>query len=272
VTDSQTIDRARIPTDRRPGHRPRRKSEPFGSGRRRGGVPNVSVIVPTLNEAANLPHVLPRLPETVHEVIVVDGHSEDDTVAVAKALCPKARVVHQSRRGKGNALACGFEASSGDILVMLDADGSADPEEISAFVRALTAGADFAKGSRFVSGGGSADITPLRKLGNRALSGLVNVLYGKEYTDLCYGYNAFWRHCLPVMNVDVDGFEIETLINIRIAQSGLKVAEVPSYERERIHGRSNLNAFRDGLRVLRTIFRERYRSSRGLRPARDGGC
>ena len=142
---------------------------------------------------------------------------------------------------------------------MLDADGSADPAEIPRFVDALLDGADFAKGSRFCESGGSSDITPLRKAGNLALSGTVNALFGTSYSDLCYGYNAFWRHCLPAMNVDCTGFEIETLINIRVGRAGLDVREVPSFERDRIHGESNLRTFRDGGRVLRTILRERLR-------------
>ena len=223
------------------------------------GWPRISVIVPTLNEAKNLPHVFAELPEGLHEVIVVDGFSTDGTPEVARRLRPDVKVVKQAQRGKGDALRCGFEAATGDILVMLDADGSADPAEIPAFVRALTEGADFAKGTRFHPDGGSSDITPLRSAGNRLLSGTVNLLFGTAYSDLCYGYNAFWRHCLPAMNVDCTGFEVETLINIRIARAGLKVSEVPSFERDRIHGQSNLNTFRDGGRVLRTILRERLR-------------
>jgi glycosyltransferase involved in cell wall biosynthesis len=221
--------------------------------------PRVSVIVPTLNEAKNLPHVFAELPPGLHEVIVVDGFSTDGTPEVARSLHPGVRVVEQTQRGKGDALRCGFEAATGDILVMLDADGSADPAEIPAFVRALTAGADFAKGTRFHPKGGSSDITPLRSAGNHLLSGTVNLLFGTGYSDLCYGYNAFWRHCLPAMNVDCTGFEVETLINIRIARAGLRVSEVPSFERDRIHGESNLNTFRDGGRVLKTILRERLR-------------
>jgi glycosyltransferase involved in cell wall biosynthesis len=221
--------------------------------------PRVSVIVPTLNEARNLPHVFAEMPDGLHEVIVVDGHSTDGTTEVARALLPDVRIVEQRGRGKGDALQAGFAAASGDVLVMLDADGSADPGEIPAFVGALMAGADFAKGSRFATSGGSADITGLRRGGNRVLSGLVNLLFKTGYSDLCYGYNAFWRHCLPAMSVDCPGFEVETLINIRIARAGLEVWEVPSFERARIHGTSNLRTFRDGSRVLRTIARERMR-------------
>jgi len=226
-----------------------------------GARPRVTVVVPTLNEAANLPHVLTRIPESVDELVLVDGHSVDDTIAVARTLRPEVRVVMQNGRGKGNALACGFAAATGDIIVMLDADGSTDPAEIPQFVAALLAGADFAKGSRFLPTGGSVDITPLRKAGNQVLCGAVNLLFGTRYTDLCYGYNAFWRRCLTHMHVICDGFEVETHINVRIARSGLRVAEVPSYEQERLHGVSNLRPLRDGLRVLRTILAERMRSA-----------
>jgi glycosyltransferase involved in cell wall biosynthesis len=225
------------------------------------GSVRVSVVIPTLNEAENLPHVLPRLPDGLHEVILVDGRSTDDTIEVARRLRPDIRVVAQSGRGKGNALVAGFAAATGDIFVMLDADGSTDAAEIPRFVAALCNGADFVKGSRFAQGGASSDITFTRRVGNWALNTLVNTLYGTSYTDLCYGFNAFWARCLPYMRVDCDGFEVETLINVRIAKGGLVIHEVPSYERDRIHGRSNLHAMRDGIRVLRTIARER-RSAR----------
>jgi glycosyltransferase involved in cell wall biosynthesis len=224
---------------------------------------SVSVVIPAMNEAENLPHVFARLPQGLHEVIVVDGRSTDDTVEVARRLRPDVRIVMQDGRGKGNALAAGFAAASGDILVTLDADGSTDAAEIPRFVSALCNGADFVKGSRFAQGGASSDITLIRRLGNRGLNALVNALYGTSYTDLCYGYNAFWARCMPYMRVDCDGFEVETLINVRIAKGGLVIHEVPSYERDRIHGRSNLHAIRDGSRVLRTIALERASAASG---------
>jgi glycosyltransferase involved in cell wall biosynthesis len=234
-------------------------AEPGGSDRHVDDAVTVSVVIPTLNEAANLPHVLTQLPPIVTEVLLVDGHSIDDTIAVARAIRPDIRVLLQNRRGKGNALACGFAAATGEIIVMLDGDGSTDPAEIPRFVDALLAGSDFAKGSRFATGGHSVDLTHIRRLGNRALSIAVNLLFGTRYTDLCYGYNAFWRHCLPHMSVTSSGFEVETLINVRIARAGLNVTEVASIEHERIHGESKLNAMRDGIRALRVIVRERVR-------------
>jgi glycosyltransferase involved in cell wall biosynthesis len=238
--------------------------------------PRVSVVIPALNEARNLPHVLGRMPSNIHEVILVDGYSVDGTVAVARQLWPDVRIVRQSRTGKGNALACGFAMATGDIIAMIDADGSADPAEIPQFVQALLGGPDFAKGTRFAEGGGSSDITRLRSLGNRLLTAIFNLCYGVNYSDLCYGFNVFWRRHAPALGLDAtspppihgdgrlwgDGFEIETLIYVRVAKAGLVVAEVPSFEHSRIHGVSNLSAFSDGVRVLRTLLAERRRTQR----------
>lgn len=247
--------------------------------------PRISVVVPVRNEARNLEIILPaiaRVQPAVHEIIVVDGNSTDGSVAAARATLPWARVITQTRCGKGNAMACGFAAATGDVLVMLDADGSADPGEIPRFVAALVAGADFAKGSRFVAGGGSEDITSLRKGGNAALNGVANAFFGTCYTDLCYGYNAFWADLLPVLELPAidaeagagemlwgDGFEIETVLNCRVAAAGLHIVEVASVERRRIYGQSNLRTFRDGARVLRTLLAERRRATRYEREVYD---
>jgi glycosyltransferase involved in cell wall biosynthesis len=238
------------------------------------------VVIPALNEARNLPHVFAKLPADIHEVIVVDGHSVDDTLTVARELRPDVRILIQNRHGKGNALACGFAAAIGDVIAMIDADGSTDPAEIPLFVKALLDGADFAKGTRFAWGGGSNDITFMRGLGNRALGLLVNVCYGTHYSDLCYGFNVFWRRHVAALALDAtspaapgdgrlwgDGFEVETLIHIRAAEAGLAVTEVPSFEHGRIHGESNLSAVRDGIRILRTIIAERRRARRARREA-----
>lgn len=237
-----------------------RSAVPYsGPDRRRNRQTKVSVVVPAMNEERNIGHVLSRLPDGLHEVILVDGNSRDNTIEAARHAFPGIRVLAQSGRGKGDALRTGFAAVTGNLVVMLDADGSADPAEITRFVEALEAGADFAKGSRFLEGGGSADITRLRSLGNTFLSGTANLLHGTHFTDLCYGYNAFWARCLPFISLDVPGFEVETLINLRIAGAGMKITEVPSYEANRISGQSNLNTFRDGFRVLGTILGEARR-------------
>ena len=224
-------------------------------------APRVSVVIPALNEAANLPHVFATLPAWIHEIVLVDGRSTDDTVAVARRLRPDLKIVTQHGRGKGDALASGFAACSGDIVVMIDADGSTDGREIVRFVGALAAGADFAKGSRFSNGGHTDDMTLFRRYGNRCLNVLVNRVYGTRLTDLCYGYNAFWSRHLDTLAPDCPGFEVETLMTIRAAKAGLRIQEIPSHERNRIHGASNLRAIRDGWRILKVITRESLTNS-----------
>jgi glycosyltransferase involved in cell wall biosynthesis len=220
-------------------------------------MPSVSVVVPAKNEERNLEHVFATIPEWVDEIVLVDGHSTDNTVAVAEKLHPGIRIVYQQGHGKGDALQAGFAAAKGEIIVMMDADGSTDGAEIPRFVGALVTGADFAKGSRFASGGGTDDMTFSRHLGNRILSGLVNWFFGTRYTDLCYGYNAFWAKHLSKLDLDCDGFEVETVMNIRAARAGFRVHEVPSHEHSRMYGLSNLHIVKDGWRIAKVIIRER---------------
>ena len=241
----------------------------FGTPERNTEDPLISIVVPALNEALNLSVVLPQLPE-VHEVILVDGGSVDGTVMAARRALPDIVTVLQNRKGKGNALAAGFARVTGDIVVMFDADGSADPAEITRFVEALKSGADFAKGSRFTAGGGSADITTIRNIGNKFLNGIFNLGFRTHYTDLCYGYNAFWADLIPLLDLPDhsspapangkmlwgDGFEIETVINCRFAAAQVSITEVPSVEQLRMFGESNLRAVQDGLRVLKTLVTE----------------
>jgi glycosyltransferase involved in cell wall biosynthesis len=235
----------------------------------RSTSPRVSVIIPALNEAKNLQHVLPRIPVWVDEVLLVDGNSTDDTVEVAYRLRPDIRIVQQQGRGKGAALRTGFAAATSEIIVMLDADGSTDPAEIPAFVGALLAGADFVKGSRFLQGGGTSDMSLHRKFGNWCFVVISRLLFGGNYSDLCYGYNAFYARILPQINLDGDGFEIETQMNLRALRAGFKVAEVPSFEADRIHGVSNLRTIPDGWRVLKTMFKERFRAYPAAHTARS---
>lgn len=235
---------------------------------RRPANPRVSVVVPAKNEAPNIREILPYLGE-FYEVIVVVSESDTESAEAAREGLPTAKIVYQTRKGKGNALACGFAAVTGDAIVMFDVDGSADPHEIPAFIKALTDGADLAKGSRYCPGGGSDDITFIRSAGNKGLNLLASVLTSTRFTDLCYGYNAFWADQLYMLDlpdlegeedhemVRGDGFEIEALIIGRFALSGAAITEVPSFEHLRYHGNSNLHAVSDGLRVLRTLLQDR---------------
>jgi hypothetical protein len=218
-------------------------------------TPRVSVIIPALNEAKNLGHVFSRLPENVHEVIIVDGHSTDGTIETAKRLRPDVITVCQDGLGKGNALRCGFDAATGDAIVAIDADGSTDPAEIPAFVGALQAGAEYVKGSRFLPGAGTDDMTKIRKFGNWGFVVLARLMYGARYSDFTYGYTAFWRRCLPVLDLRSDGFEIECEMTVRAVQAGLKVVEVACFEQPRYAGEAHLRPIPDGWRILKQMVR-----------------
>jgi len=237
---------------------------PTLSGATRRHAPStVSLIIPALNEAANIEWVLRRIRSGVaDEVLLVDGLSLDDTVAIARATMAEIQMVHEHKPGKGAALRAGFAAATGDIIVMLDADGSMDPAEISMFTDAVRSGYDFVKGSRHLPDAGSEDLTWLREFGNKVLGTAVNMLYGTKFTDLCYGFMAFRRDCLDALDLTADGFEIETQMVVNAVKAGLRMAEVPSFELMRRSGQSNLRTFRDGQRVLRTLLEERFAPAR----------
>jgi glycosyltransferase involved in cell wall biosynthesis len=219
----------------------------------------VSVVIPTLNEAGNLPYVINSLPKWVNEVVLVDGRSKDDTERVAKALLPSIRIVRVTTPGKGAALKAGLAAATGTVRIAIDADGSMDGGELAAFRDAIVSGAQYVKGSRFAPGAGSADITPFRRFGDWGICMLINLLFGHQYSDATYGYFAVRGDCVDALRIDRNGFEVETLIGIRAQRAGLRIAEVPCFEAARIHGNSNLSAVRDGLRIARTIVMERLR-------------
>jgi cellulose synthase/poly-beta-1,6-N-acetylglucosamine synthase-like glycosyltransferase len=225
----------------------------------------VTVVIPTRNEAENIAWVLRRMPMFVDEVVIVDGRSTDGTVDVARMIRPDVVVVSDRGLGKGDAMRVGAAVARGSIVVMIDADGSMHPAEIERFVEPLTREYDFVKGSRFVEGGGTTDMTLLRRAGHVVLLAIANTLTGSRWTDLCYGFCAFRRSALEELALDADGFEIETQMVVRASRMGLRMKEVPSFEFPRRFGVSKLNTFRDGWRVLRTIMSERLRPiPRGL--------
>ncbi len=223
------------------------------------GYPKISVIICTLNEEESLPYVLPNIPKWVDEILLVDGHSADTTVQIAKKLQPEIKVMYQPRKGKGDALRYGIQQASGDIIVTLDADGTTDPEEMPKFIEPLLNGYDFAKGSRFALG------LPHNKpwyriLGNWIIVMTFNILFFKKYTDLCSGYNAFWRKVIEPINLwSPDSFEDEPLINTRVRKAGLKVMEVGHLDRGRFGGDTKAPSWRQGFKAIRTIVNECFR-------------
>lgn len=228
-----------------------------------GHKKNISVVIPTLNEAQNIKHVFPDIPEIVDEIVVVDGNSNDGTIDEIMKFRNDVKIIVEKPCGKGAAIKTGFERAKGDLIVMMDADGSHDPKEIPRLLEPVLDGYDVAKGSRMIHGGGSDDITPFRKLGNMAFVSMVNLMYGANYTDLCYGYLAFKREALERLHCTSKGFEIETEQSILMKKVGLRVKEVPSFEARRKNGDSNLKSFRDGWKILNVIVKEYLKNVAG---------
>jgi glycosyltransferase involved in cell wall biosynthesis len=221
--------------------------------------PTVAVLVCTLNEEENLPYVLPRIPNWVNEVLVVDGHSTDDTVAVAKELRPDARIVYQPGTGKGDALRYGVAQATGDIIVTLDADGQTDPAELPLFVEAIQRGYDFAKGTRFRRPFSRS--RPIHRIiGNWIITLTFDLLFFRLYTDLCSGYNAFRREAIEAIDLyHPDGLADEPLLHARVRKAGLRVTEVPHHDPPRIAGNSKAPSWQQGFGAIRTIVAERFR-------------
>ena len=217
---------------------------------------HISIIIPTLNEGENIGGLLRQVHSILkgdpYETVVVDGHSHDKTVEIAKSM--GARIIYDER-GKGSALIKGIKAAKGDVIISMDADLSNRPTELKLLIAGIETGYDICMGSRFLTGGGSDDMPALRKFGNWVFVKAVNLIYGAKYTDLCYGYRSFAKGVLERLHIREMGFGIETEISIKAVKKGLKVLEVPSYEKKRASGEAKLMTLRDGWIILKTIVR-----------------
>lgn len=216
----------------------------------------ISIIIPTLNEVLNIKEVFPNIPTYIDEIVIVDGNSTDGTIEEIMKFKKDVKIIVQKPQGKGAAMELGFKNATGDLLIMMDADGSHDPKEIPSLLEPILNGYDVSKGSRMLTGGGSDDFTPFRRFGNSIFVALVNTMFGAHYTDLCYGYRAFKKEAIEKIQCRSKGFEIETEQSIHIIKAGLEIKEVPSFEKRRINGNSKLNSFKDGFKILIIILKE----------------
>lgn len=222
------------------------------------GKPRISVLICTLNEEENLPHVLPDIPSWVDEIILVDGRSVDRTVEIARRLRPETKVFFQPGVGKGDALKHGMQQVTGDIIVTLDADGATDPRDMPRFVEPLLHGYDFVKGSRFLHT--FPRNKPVHRIvGNWIIVMTFNMLFFRWYTDMCSGYSAFWKRAVEGIDMwSSDGFENEPLVNTRVRKYGLRVVEVAHLDKGRIKGVVKEESWRQGFKAVRGIIRERF--------------
>jgi glycosyltransferase involved in cell wall biosynthesis len=219
---------------------------------------DVTIIIPTADEELNIGRLLKNLQEyslLYSEIIVVD-HSSDHTPEIANAL--GARVIIEARAGKGVALLRGLREARTEYVVIMDADGSHRPSELPGVVAALRSGCDVAKGSRFVPGGGSKDLTPSRIFFNWLFTRIVNSLFGAKLTDLCYGYIGVRHALIDRISLGARGsaFDIELLVRAVCAK--FIVREIPSFELARTDGPPRVRVITAGFEVLAIIFREAF--------------
>lgn len=227
--------------------------------------PTVTALICTLNEETNLPHVLPKIPEWIEDILIIDGHSTDKTVKVIKEFCPQARVMYQPGRGKGDAIAFGVREAKGDIIVTLDADGETPPEEISNFIEPLKNGYDMTKGSR-LNGKRPPRMPRYRWFGNKVLAITCNILYRTRFHDVCSGYNAYWKDKFLKLGLSYGlkelGCSMEQQMVVRAKKAGMKIKEVPHTSHGRISGVSAIagvkEAVKQGFRDWFLIIRERF--------------
>jgi len=229
-----------------------------------GQAISVSLIIPTLNEERNLPHVLPRIPRLpeVIEIILVDGSSSDQTIQVAQDLVPQIKVVLEPGKGKGMAIHAGACAAAGDYFLILDADGSHLPEEIPLYIEKAKEGYDLVKGSRYMNGTNTKDETWDHGILVRISQLVANTLWHTSFTDICYGMFLINRQKYLDLNIQAQRHDVEWELMAKALKAGLRIVEVPAFEAQRIHGKSHLSIVRDGWLIANAVFREGWRRRR----------
>lgn len=218
----------------------------------------VSIVIPTLNESENLKTVLPRIPKLkdICEIILLDGHSTDDTITVAKNIMSDIKIFFQKGKGKGDAINCAAEVVKGEYFLILDSDGSQSPEEIPLYIAKASEGYDLVKGSRFLPGAAVEEQDYLRTWIVKTANSVANFFWKTNFSDICYGMFLVRTIAYKSLRISSTGFNIEWELMRKASKNGLHTIEIPSVERNRIHGKSNINYFRDGWMIATTVFKE----------------
>ena len=203
-------------------------------------LPSATAVIPALNEECGIGAVLRAIPrDVVGEVIVVDGGSDDGTAAVAAAH--GATVVRECRRGYGRACALGAAAAHGEVVVLLDADGAADPREIAGLLAPIARGeADLVLGSRLAGAVAAGAMPWHQRSGNRLSALLLRLLYGLPVTDLG-PFRAVRRGLLAGLGLDDLTYGWPTEMIVKAARAGWRITEVPVTWYPRASGRSKIS-------------------------------
>ena len=217
-------------------------------------MPKVSAVIPTLNEVSTIKMVLDSLPkDIVSEVLVVDGHSTDGTIALVKSLGYP--VYFEEGNGFGAAFATGAKKAAGDVVVFINSDYSHDAADISKFLEKMNEGYDMVMASRYLKGGGSEDDSLLHYIGNRIITFTANLVHGTRFSDILYFYLAAKKEIFNKVETRAEGFEYCIELPIKAHKAGFKIVQVPSFERKRAGGEAKVNAFRHGSKIFLSIFK-----------------
>ncbi|MCJ7631849.1 glycosyltransferase family 2 protein [Candidatus Bathyarchaeota archaeon] len=206
-------------------------------------------LIPTLNESTAVAEVIAKAHHFAHRVVVVDGHSDDGTPAIASEA--GADVIIQEGKGKGMALRTAFTMFEADIYVIIDGDATYDVLEMDKLVQPVLDGeADMVIGSRLKGTLEDGAIPWVHKVGNDFFNFLINILFHGSITDSQSGYRALNRKAVESLHLSSQGFEVETEMTMKALKQGLKIKDVPITYRRRRGSQSKLHSFTAGFRIL----------------------
>jgi dolichol-phosphate hexosyltransferase len=205
--------------------------------------PKITVVIPTLNEAATIAQIIEGCKPYADELLVVDGHSHDHTREIAERLGVKVVMDHQ--KGKGEALRTAIQQVTGAIIVFIDADGSHNPDDIPLLIQPiLDDTADHVTGSRLI--GGSSELHGgfdecFRLMGSSFITACINWKHGLCLSDSQNGFRAIRTDTARQLNLQENITTIEQEMIIKTLNKGFRMAEVPTHEKRRIAGYSKIS-------------------------------
>ncbi len=225
--------------------------------------PEISFVIPCLNEADSLTHVVERIQEflvtfdVTGEIIIVDNGSTDNTQEVLGAL--DVIIIYEPARGYGSAIQSGLMQARGDYLVLGDADGSYDFMDTIKLINAFRAGFDYAQGCRLPAGGGKIERGAMpshhQYFGNPMLTWLTCLMFSVPVHDVYCGLRGIKRQAFQELELTTSNMTFALELLIKVHQQGLSIAEVPItlYKDKRVNGSSHLQSIRDGLRSVKLL-------------------
>lgn len=209
----------------------------------------VSVIIPALNEVGSIGQVLNDIPkDAVDEILVADGGSKDGTAELVTKM--GYRIVTQEKKGYGAAIMSGVNQSAGDMVLIINADGSQNPKDIPLLLSKMGEGYDMVLASRYLPGAGSEDDTILHYIGNKIFTFLCNILYGLKVSDVLYFFFAAKKEIFEKVKPTSLDAGICVELPIKTHKAGFKIGEIPSFEKKRTAGKAKVNAFTAGFKIL----------------------